>query len=100
MMDECPKEPSYVTVDFRLPYTKSRERVGCCKLLAAGLLCSCTFPRRSGPNGPVNFQQDKCYSLFCNFLPAMKNAYLWEAGPGEFQAMGNILLQKMQGQLD
>ena len=31
-------------------------------------LCSCSFPRRSSHCVPVNFQQDKCYSLLCNFL--------------------------------
>ena len=40
----------------------------CCKLLGAGILCSCSCPCRSGHNAPINFQQDKCYFLFCNFL--------------------------------
>ena len=40
---------------------------GCCKLLVARPLCSCSCPGRSGHNVPINLQ-DKCYSLFCNFL--------------------------------
>ena len=35
---------------------------------APGILCSCGCPCRSGHNVPVNFQQDICSSLFCNFL--------------------------------
>ena len=37
--------------------------VGCCKLLSAGILPSCSCPHRSGHDDPVNQQQDKC---FCN----------------------------------
>ena len=40
----------------------------CCKLLGVGILWSCSCPSRSGHNVPINLQQDKCYSLFCNFL--------------------------------
>lgn len=34
----------------------------------AGILCSCSCPRRSGHNVPVKLQQGKCCSLFCSFL--------------------------------
>ena len=54
---------------FRLFYTKRGGGVvGCCKLLGVRILCSYICPHRSGHNVPVNLQQDKCYSLFCNFL--------------------------------
>ena len=42
--------------------------VGCCKLLGARILCSCSCSGRSGYNVPINLQQDKWYSLFCNIL--------------------------------
>ena len=44
-----------------------RGVAGCCRLLGVGILCSCSCPRRPGRKVPVNLQQDKCYSLFCNF---------------------------------
>ena len=47
---------------------------GCCKLLGAGILCSCSCLCRSGHNGPINLQQDYCYFQFCNFL----SLYEWE----------------------
>ena len=43
-------------------------RGGCCRLLGVGILCSCSCPRMSAHNVPVNLQQDERYSLFCNFL--------------------------------
>ena len=52
-----------------------RGVVGCCKPLGVGILCSRSCPHRSGHNVPVNLQQDKCYSLFCNFLPL----YEWKS---------------------
>ena len=42
--------------------------VGCCKLLGVRIRCSCSCPDRSGHDIPINLQQDKCYSLFCNYL--------------------------------
>ena len=48
--------------------------VHCCKLPGAGILCSCRCPSRSGHSVPINLQQDKCYSLFCNFL----SLYEWK----------------------
>ena len=72
------------------------------------ILCSYSYPHRSGHNVPVNFQQDDCYSLFCNFL----SLYQWKSviplkgKPGKqriekgllcvFQAIGNILLQRFR----
>ena len=41
---------------------------GCCRLLGAGILCSCSCPCRPVHHVPVNLQQDKCHSLFCNYL--------------------------------
>ena len=41
----------------------------CCKLLGVRILCSCSGPCRSGHDVSVkHLQQNKCYSLFCNFL--------------------------------
>ena len=45
-----------------------KGEVSCCKPLGAGILCPCSCPRRSGQDVPLNLPQDKCYSLFCNFL--------------------------------
>ena len=78
--------------------------VSCCELLGVGILCSCSCPRRSGHDVPVNLQQDKYYSLFCNFL----SLYEWTLkGQGLenrlsciVQAVGNILLWKVQSQHD
>ena len=56
---------------FTKAFLKARwERgvVSCCKLLGLGILCCCSCPQRSGQDVPINLQQDKCYSLFCNFL--------------------------------
>ena len=40
--------------------TKRGEGVfGCCSL-RAGILCSCSYPHRSGRRVPMNFPQDKC----------------------------------------
>ena len=39
---------------------------GCCKLLVSESFV--LAGQRSGHNVPVNLQQDKCYSLFCNFF--------------------------------
>ena len=38
------------------------------KPLGPRILCSYSCPHRSGNNVPVNFQQDKYYSVFCNFV--------------------------------
>ena len=36
-------------------------------MLGARILCSCICVCRSDHNVLVNLQQDKCYSLLCNF---------------------------------
>ena len=55
-----------------------------CKLLGVGILCSCSCPSWFGHNGPVNLQQDKCYSLFCHFL----SLYEWKSVlPGKIRAL-------------
>ena len=48
--------------------------VGCCKLLGAGILCSCCCLPKSSHDVSVNLQQNKCYFLFCNFL----SLYEWK----------------------
>lgn len=42
--------------------------VGCCKLPGTRILCACSCPRKSGRDVPASCQQDKYYSVFCNFL--------------------------------
>ena len=74
-----------------------RGKVGCCKLLGVGILCSCSCPRMSGRDVPVNLPQDKCYSLFRNFLSlykwTLKGQSLENRLSCIFQAIDNILLQ-------
>lgn len=36
-------------------------------LVVVRILCSCSYPGKSGHHVPVNLQQDNCYFLFCNF---------------------------------
>ena len=80
-----------------------RDVVSCCKLLGVGILCSCSCPHGSGQNVPVNLQ-DKCYSLFCNFLSqykwTLKGQSLKNRLSCIFQAIGDILLKKVQSQYD
>ena len=55
--------------EFRvLLYKKGGWRVVSCFKLGAEILCSHSSPCRSGHYVPVNLQQNRCYSLFCNFL--------------------------------
>ena len=42
--------------------------IGCCKLLSAGTPFPCSCPCRSRHHAPIHLQQDKYYSLLCNFL--------------------------------
>ena len=52
-------------------FLKARWRrgvAGCCKPLGVRILCSCCCPLWSGHDAPINLQQEKCCSLFCNFL--------------------------------
>ena len=78
--------------------------VGGCNLLGVGILCSCNSPCGSGHDVPVNLQEDKCYSLFCNFLSlyewTLKGQSLANGLACIFQAIDNILLQKVQSQHD
>ena len=92
---------------FTKAFLKARwERgvVSCCKLLGLGILCCCSCPQRSGQDVPINLQQDKCYSLFCNFLSwyelTLKGQSPEDKLASVFQAVGNILLQKVQSQHD
>ena len=48
--------------------------IGCHKLLCVRILYSCSCTCWPGHNMPINFQEDKYYSLFCNFL----SPYEWE----------------------
>ena len=81
-----------------------RDVFSCCKLLGVGILCSYSCPHGSGQNVPVNLQQDKCYSLFCNFLSqykwTLKGHSLKNRLSCSFQAIGDILLKKVQSQYD
>ena len=84
-----------------LLYSKGRGRVGCCKLLGVGILCSYSCPGRSGHNVSINLQQDKWYFLFCNVLSHTKGkCYTFKGQSLEkglsciFQAINNILLQR------
>lgn len=78
--------------------------VSFCRLLDVRLLCSCTCPHRSGHDLLVNLQKDKCYSLFCNFLYLYEWTFKDQSSENMlsciFQAIGNILLQKVQNHDD
>ena len=78
--------------------------VSCCKLLGIGILCSCSCAHRSDHDGPVNLQQDQCYSLFYNFLSLYEWILKGQSPENRlsciFQAIGNIVLQKAQSQDD
>ena len=41
---------------------------GCCKLLAVGILCSCSCQCKSVYSAFINLRKDRCFSVFCNFL--------------------------------
>ena len=50
-------------------YPKGGERAaGCCRFLGVGILCSHSCAHSSGHNIPINLPQEKCTSLFYNFL--------------------------------
>jgi len=81
-----------------------RVVVSCCKLLGVGILRSCSCPHRSDHSVPVNFQQDKCYCLFWNFL-SLYEGILRGQSPGNrlsctFQDADHVLLQKVQSKHD
>ena len=87
---------------FSKTLSKARWRRGmasCCQFLGVGILCSYKCPHRSGHDSPVNLQEDKCYSLFCNFLIStwMKTCYTFKDSfdnglPYISQATGNTQL--------
>ena len=72
----------------------------CCKLLTAGILCSCHCPHRSAHSAAINLQQEEYYSLFCSIL--MNKCYTIKGQRLEnwlvcvFQTIGNILLEKVE----
>ena len=69
-------EPSYPCYKSGFFYTKRKGGVvDCCKLVGVGILCSCICLCGSGHGVPINLQQDKCYSLFWNFL----SLYEWKS---------------------
>ena len=63
-----PRTPWSISTKIFLKSTWGRDLIVCCRLLGVGILCSSCCPCRSGHDVPVNLQQDKCYSLFCNFI--------------------------------
>ena len=67
-----PKKPHSLSQSSGFFYIE-REENGC-QFQAPWfqILCSYSCPCRSGHTIPVNFQQDKCYILFCNFLSLYK----------------------------
>ena len=81
-----------------------RGMVSCCKILGVGILCSCSCPYRSDYNVPVNFQQDGVILYSVTFYLCvnglLKIRALTTSNPVLFQAIGNILLQKVQSQPD
>ena len=66
--------------------------------LGVRFLCSCNCPQRSAHVHMclINLQQDKSYSLFCNFLSLYECALKGQSPENKlsciFQATGNILL--------
>ena len=53
----CPKEPSYLSYDSSVFYTKRKGIVvEFCKLFGAGILCSCSCPCNPGDTVPINLQ--------------------------------------------
>ena len=64
-----PREPFYLSQNSGFFYTKmGRGVVVCCKLLGAGIFCSCTCSGRSVHDVPVNLQQVKCCSVLQLFI--------------------------------
>ena len=80
--------------------------VGCCKPLGVGILCSCCCPLWSGHDASINLQQEKCYSLFCDFLSLyelksvipLKVRALRMGSPVCFGLISNILNLKQKKQ--
>ena len=64
-------KPANSLKGFSKVFLKARRRrgqVGCCTLLGVGILCAPS----SSHDVPINLQQNKCYSLFCNFLISIR----------------------------
>ena len=67
VVDSCPKEPSYPSQNSGSFHAKKGGGVvPRCKLLGGEILLA-AIHCRAGCNVPINLQQDKCYSLSCNF---------------------------------
>ena len=62
--------------DF-LKSPRGRDLIVCWRLLGVRILCSSCCPCRSVHDVPVNLQQDKCYSLFCNFISHVNGKVLY-----------------------
>ena len=45
-----------------------RGKVGCCKLLGAGILCSCSYLYGPGHHVPINLQQNMLFSVLQLFI--------------------------------
>ena len=71
---------------------------GCCKLLGAGILCSCSCPCGSDHNVPVNFQQGSCYFISRSVLPLKVRA--WRIGCNVCCRLQATLLTEVQRQHD
>ena len=70
-----PPKPKFLE-GFQQTVFKCKVRDGdCCKLLGAGILCSCPCPHKAGQDIPVNLQQDRCCSLVCNLI----SLYKWKS---------------------
>ena len=100
MVDLCPKKPSFPSYESGCSLYQTGRGVGCCKLFGVRILCSYNSPPcRFGDNVPINFQQDECYSLFCNFLSVVNGkCYTFKGQSLEnaciFQTLGNIPVAK------
>ena len=93
-------------LELRLHTKKGEGTAGCCELLGPGILCFCSCPCRSGHNVPINPQEDNSlFSVLQLFVCAwtercctFKGQSLENGLSCIFQAVGNILLQKVQSQ--
>ena len=77
MVNHCPKEPSYLPkLEFSTSFVLKPERLWfVLQVSGAGILYPCGCLCASGHNVPINLQQEKSDSLFCNFL----SLYEWES---------------------
>ena len=104
MVDQCPKEQFYPYQKSGFFYTKREGgMVCCCKLSDARIPLFLQLFTQVWSQSSY-FQQNKYYSLFCKFL--IEKCYIFKGQNLEnglsciFQAIGNILLQKVQSQHD